>query len=320
MARNRLISYFLLILTAILWGFAAPIVKYTLSYIDPVSFLFYRFTIVCLIFLIPFIMAIKKVRFSSIQLIKLTIIGILGGPVTLLLIFWGADKTTSLDASIIVAMAPILIVIAGATFLKERVTVQEKVGLLIAMLGTLITVLQPLVQGNFLARQHLVGNLLVFFSNIAWAAYSIMVKKSSSRFSPLILTSITFFSGLLILPFLFLYQRLDLINWQRSVSLPTSLFFEIHPKAIPGILYMSLFSSVIAYTTYNWGISLIEASEATLFTYLQPIFAAPLAFFWLKEEVTAGFLIGAFLIAIGIFLTEFRKEKKELYFEDLRSN
>ena len=68
---------------------------------------------------------------------------------------------------------------------------------------------------------------------------------------------------------------------------------------------MSLFSSCIAYFTYNLGVSLIEASEATLFDYLKPIFTAPLAFFLLKEEITLPFLIGAMIITIGVAISEY---------------
>ena len=72
---------------------------------------------------------------------------------------------------------------------------------------------------------------------------------------------------------------------------------------------MSLFGSIIAYFTYTYGFSLIEASEATLFTYLQPLFTAPLAVFWLKESVRPPFIIGAVFIALGVFLTEYKPKK-----------
>jgi len=287
MTKKRILAYTLLLLTAMLWGFAAPIVKYTLAFIDPIGFLFYRFLLVSLLFSIPFLITFKKKPVSPIQLTKLGLVGVLGGPITLLLIFFGAEKTTAIDASLIVAMAPILIVLAGSIFLKEKVTRWENLGLLVALAGTAVTIIQPLIEGAAFARV---------------------------QFSPLVLTALTFFSGFLILTPIFFYQKLtpffeELQPPYMMESGAIFTIFDIHPKAIFGILYMSIFSSIIAYTTYNWGLSLIEASEATLFTYLQPIFAAPLAYFWLKETITAPFLIGASLIALGVFLTEYRGKK-----------
>lgn len=304
MNKKRLTAYAFLLLTAILWGLSAPIVKYTLGFITPVGFLFFRFWLVSLLFLIPFLISLKKKPISISSFIKLFLIGILGGPLTLLLIFIGVEKTSSIDSSLIVAMAPIFIVLAGVFFLKEEVTRREKWGLAIALSGTVVTVVQPLLAGSAFAVSNLSGNLLVFSSNILWAAYSILVKKNSQKVSPLVITAITFFSGAVVLTPLFLFQRISLVSANNPL-------FAINSKAIWGILYMSFFASIIAYTTYNWGMSLIEASEATLFTYLQPVFAAPLAFLWLKEPLTFSFLIGALLIAIGVFLTEYRVKRAE---------
>jgi drug/metabolite transporter (DMT)-like permease len=71
---------------------------------------------------------------------------------------------------------------------------------------------------------------------------------------------------------------------------------------------MTVISSVIAYFTYHLGYSLIEASEATVFDYLKPVIAAPVAVLWLGEKITLPFLIGAGIIALGVFLTESRPQ------------
>ena len=301
MEKKRLKAYGLLLLTATFWGCSSPIVKYTLSFIDPVGFLFYRFILVSLLFLIPFLIAIKKNPLAFPQFIKLLFIGIIGGPTTLLLIFYGADKTTAINASLIVAMAPVFIVLAGAWFLKEKVTKREFLGLAVAVFGTIFTVIQPILSNGGFEKQHLQGNILLLLHNIVWTIYCILIKKESKRYSPIVLTAITFFSGLLILPPLFFLKN-------TAIPLQTILSnFDL--RAIPGILYMSIFSSIIAYTTYNWGISLIEASEATIFTYLQPLFATPLAFFWLGEKITPPFLFGASFVALGVFLSEYRESE-----------
>lgn len=299
MDRHRLLAYLLLLTTAVFWGFASPIVKYTLAFITPVSFLFHRFWLVTIFLLIPVLKAFKKQPLSAQEFWPLFAIGLLGGPLNLLLIFWGANLTDSLSSSLIVATAPVLTVLASAWFLKETVTRREKTGLLIALTGTLFTVIQPLFQGELFARQSIRGNLLVFLSNLAWVAYVILLKRKAHRLSPVITTAITFLSGLVFLTPLFLYEK---------VTLSQSIF-TLSPQAIPGLLYMVFFSSLVAYTAHNWGVSLIEASEATLFTYLQPLFAAPLSFFWLKEPLSPVFLAGSLFITLGLILASWRPAK-----------
>ncbi len=217
------------------------------------------------------------------------------------LLFLGYKYTTAIDGSLIYSIAPIIVVIGGAIFLKEKVTKVERVGIIIAFLGSLVIVIQPILEGKAFALKNIYGNVLVLISAIAWAAYCLLVCKTETRekTDPLVLTAISFFVGFLTIIPVFLYENLTLNDY----------LFHLNPAAIPGILYMSFFSSVIAYFTYNLGYSLIEASEATIFDYLKPVFAAPLAVLWLGEKITLPFLLGASIIFLGVFLTEFKPKK-----------
>ncbi|NTV79075.1 MAG: EamA family transporter [Clostridiales bacterium] len=40
-----------------------------------------------------------------------------------------------------------------------------------------------------------------------------------------------------------------------------------------------------------------------------PIFAAPLAVIWLGEKITPVFIIGAIIIAVGVFIAEVKKKR-----------
>lgn len=294
MNKKRLTAYLVLTLVSLLWGIASPVIKYTLNFIPPYSFLFWRFLITCLIFLPFFIYFVKKQPIQLTEVPILAFLGLLGTPLTLILLFVGYTKTTSMDGVLISATAPIFITIGGAIFLKEKVTSIERIGLLIAVAGSLITISQPLFEGGFLKSQNLLGNLLVFGSVISWTAFTLLSKVQFKKHHPFVITAFCFFVGLItVFPFFLLENNFQIWNF----------------NALMGILYMSVFSSVIAYTFYEYGLSLIEASEATLFAYLQPIFAAPIALFWLGEKITFPFVIGALIIAVGVLIAEYRKPR-----------
>jgi len=293
---KRSLAYLALLITSIIWGVAVVVIKHTLNFIEPLDFLFFRFVISVIVLLPFFLVFIRKHPISKKDFLKLFFLGTLSTTVTLYLLFWGMKYTTAIDVSLISVLGPIMIVFAGAHFLKEKVTKREKIGLSIAVLGALIAIIEPLFKRNN-HPQALFGNFLVFLSYIAWAIYIILYKKDSFKYHPLTITFFSFFSGLLTLAPIFLIH-----NWtigQFAITFPPT-------AALPGILYMSILSSCVAYFTYNLGVSLIEASEATLFDYLKPIFTAPLAFFWLKEQITLPFLIGAIIITIGVVINEWR--------------
>lgn len=74
---------------------------------------------------------------------------------------------------------------------------------------------------------------------------------------------------------------------------------------------MALLSGNLAYYLFVRAERTLKVTEAVLFNYLQPVVTIPLAIFWLKEELSVHFIIGAMVIAIGLFIVEFKKYKKK---------
>jgi len=307
--RNK--AYLSLLITAAIWGIAGPVIKHTLQFIPLFTFLFWRFLLASIIFLPFLIWRAKKEKETLRSLLPIIPIGFLGIPLCLTFVFLGFERTTALDGTILSALAPIFIVLAGVFFLKERVTKLETLGLVIAIAGSIVMISQPILEGSAFAQKNLLGNLLIILSDIVWTVYIIASKKEFKKHSPFVITAVSFITGLVaILPFA-LYEQLAIVDWQKSVLLymsPQPLFW-LNPAGLWGLLYMVIFSSIIGYFAFESGLKSIEASEASLFAYLQPIFAAPAAVFWLGERITLPFLIGAGIIALGVFLSEYRSRK-----------
>jgi drug/metabolite transporter (DMT)-like permease len=294
-------AYLTLTLVSLIWGVASPVIKYTLDYLPPFTFLFWRFLVTSLVFLPIFLIYIKKHPIKLADLPRLSFLGFLGTPLTLALIFVGYQRTTAMDGVLISATAPIFIALGGAIFLKEKITKMEKVGLGLAIFGSLVTIAQPLFEGGFL-KGAITGNILVFGSVLSWTAFTLLSKEDFHRHHPFVITAFCFFIGLLVItPFAYLEKGQQVFNFS---------FLIFNFNALLGVAYMSLFSSVIAYTLYEYGLSLIEASETTVFAYLQPIFAAPVSLIWLKEPITPLFILGAAIIAAGVLLSEWRPQKR----------
>jgi len=290
--KNRKKAYLALLTTSILWGLSPPVIKYTLGFISPELFLFWRFVVAVVIIAIPLAITLIKNKNQLKHFKKIIFYGFLGTPLTLYLLFLGIKRTSAIDASVISIISPIMIVLGGAFFLKEKVAKPEKIGISLALAGTLVTILQPLIISGTSFVQNLKGNLLVLGGTFAWAAFSLLVKKEAKgKIEPFILSSSSFIVGLLFfLP----------LAWHQN--------FAFHIGALPGIIFMAIFGSIIAYFASTYGISKIEVSEATVFTYLQPLFAVPLAAVWLKESISFPFLIGAGLIGLGVFIAESRQK------------
>jgi len=288
MNKERKLAYLALLATAILWGIAPPIIKYTFSFITPFSFLFYRFLIAFGLVFFPFILRLKKFKPGKKDLGSYFFLAFLCAPLNLGLLFLGIQRTTAIDASLISIISPVLIILGGAFFLKEQVTKNERIGIGLALSGTFLTIIQPMLERKADIGPNIIGNLLVLLGTFSWVVFSLLIKKKH-RLDPFLLTCFSYLVGLIcVFPF-FLIEKASLSS-----------------LALPGILYMAIFCSVFANFFYVFGFSKIEASEATVFTYLQPVFSVPLSVLLLNEKITPAFVFGATLIMLGVFICELR--------------
>ncbi len=286
--KNRSIAYFILLINTALWGFSAPIIKHSFQFVSPSVFLLYRYLFATVIFL-PFFLIYRTHTKHHISHLQTIIIALLGTPLCLLPLFYGLNQTTAVEASILESSSPIFTVLMCYFFLKETVKPKEWKGLVIAIIGTFIIALEPLLVGQNHLRLSVQGNLLIILSNIIWTLFIILSKKIQTN--PIYLS---FYSFLLSIPFFYFI----------SVSSKTPLL--INPLALPGILYMAIGGSIIAFWAYQEGQKRIEASEAAVFTYLKPAFAIPLSILWLKETFSPIAILATILIIFGVITSEKR--------------
>jgi drug/metabolite transporter (DMT)-like permease len=72
---------------------------------------------------------------------------------------------------------------------------------------------------------------------------------------------------------------------------------------------MAVLSGTIAYILWHRAQKSIEIGEVGLFAYLYPIFGIPLAVVWLNEKITIPIIIGSAIVAVGVFLAEYKKKQ-----------
>lgn len=300
----RLSAYLLLLVVSVIWGVAGPVIKFTLHDFPPLIFLSYRFAISGVIALVYFATTKTRLPTKPKDIGLATLYSIFAVTLALGLLFFGFDKTTSLTGTLLTAMAPIVVVAAGAMFLKEHVTKVERVGITIAFAGTLLTVAGPLFNGSSGSLLgSLEGNglviLSIFVDAVATLSAKIIVR---GRFSPTGLTHYSFLVGFIsIAPFALLVH-----TWPTIVQTIFKASFAAHI----GIWFMAIASGTLAYALRNRALKTIEMSETTVFSYLYPLWAAPLSIFWLGEKLTLPFIIGACIIAAGVYIAENKRRQK----------
>ncbi len=294
------LPYIALLIAHLIWGANFVVAKVTLQEFPPMSLAFLRFALASL-FLAPFFLAqTKKVKIDKKDLPKLIAIGILIITLNIAFFFEGISKTTVIDASILILTIPILSVLLGWWFLKEKIYLINIAGVTLGLAGALIIVgLPQLIIGNR-SPQSLIGNTLIILASIAWVVGAVVSKPMLTKYSSLIVTAVAFIVGTLTF---FIPAAVEYIQNPSWVS-------QISTLGILGVIYMTLLSSISAYFLFEWGLSKTSVYLADLFHYIEPFVATFLAVTVLGEKMSSSLLTGGALIAVGAFLGTFARTKK----------
>jgi drug/metabolite transporter (DMT)-like permease len=295
----RIKAYIMLLVVALSWGIASPIIKYTLDAFDPAVFLAYRYFISTIIAVVTLFFVKQHLPKKFPDLILLFIYAFLNSVVSLGLLFFGMQNTTVLDMSLITLVGPLIVSATGVYYFHEKITKREKIGMAIAVLGVLITIIEPMyLNGNNTVRFS--GNLLVF-GNVIVATITTVISKKLLRnnVNPLLLVNTAFIVGFISFLAYTLYTN----------TLDINVIYQTPPIYHFGVLYMAAISGTLAYYLSTKAQKTIEISEQSLFSYLSPIFSMPIAVIWLGEKITPSFIIGAVIIAFGVALAEIKRTR-----------
>ncbi|MBI5356895.1 EamA family transporter [Candidatus Collierbacteria bacterium] len=295
MSPKRKLAYTLLIVNTIVWGLAIPIVKPALSFTSPERFLFYRFLLAALLTFPFLVLNWKKWKLNLKNVAKIISVELTGTTLILWLLYYSLKFTSAIEASLIASVSPLFVVITGVLILKEKETKREWRGLILALLGTFIITAGPLANNGKYSSGHFWGNSLILFQNIIWAVYLVLAKKTYRKYSKIAVTIISFWVGTIT------FLILSLPSGNPLLALSAEI---VQPQIFLAVTYMAIFGSVIGATTYLAGQSLIEISEASLFTYLQPLAAIPVSLIFLRESLTPLTVLGIILIFVGVITGE----------------
>lgn len=249
--------------------------------------------------LAPFFIAeSKKVRIDKKDLPKLIAIGILIITLNITFFFEGIKRTTAINASVLTLIIPMLSVLFGWWFLKEKVFLVNLLGIVMGLLGALVIAGVPQLFTGGISSQIMTGNILIILASLSWVIGAIISKKILKNYSFLVITAIAFLVGTVTF---FVPAGIEYSQNPNWIS-------EVTTLGVLGLTFMVLLSSISAYFLFEWGLSKTSVTMADLFQYIEPFVATALAVIVLGERMSTSFIIGAVLIVIGAFLGTLAKE------------
>lgn len=205
----------------------------------------------------------------------------------------GLQYTTATNASLYAITAPITILLLGALFLDERMSVRKAVGVTVAILGVL-TVMGLDVLLAFEWREHLLGDLLVLASIVMWGLFTVLGKKLTDELGALRITAlVTLIGAAYMLP----------VGWVE-MSLEERSLASISIQGWLALGFLGVGCCFLAVLLYFVALERSESQKVGVYLYTIPPMTALFAALYLGETLSWSLLAGSLLVYAGVYLTE----------------
>ena len=304
MSKSRGWVYFSVILAMIFWGFTFVTFKFANESFRPITIVFLRL-FVSIFFLFGFALLFKRLGRIRKKDQKWFLLMALFEPFFYFLgEAYGLTMVTATVGAVIIATIPLFVPFASFLLFRERLTLMNRIGLVISFAGVLMVILSK-SQGISAEPK---GLLLMFVAVFSAVEYTMLVKKLADDYNPITITAYQSLYGLLMFIPLFLILELPVLDIGSASN-----------RSRLAVLYLGVFGSGICFILLTIGIRELGAAKANVFGNLIPVVTAVLSYFLLKESMPVMKILGILVVIGGLLMSQIsgigakRSSRKEAF-------
>ncbi len=222
--------------------------------------------------------------------------GVFGVFANQLMFLYGLDHTTPINAGIIMTSNPILVLIASAIILKNRITLTKLGGIGLGIVGALLLLLfkKDFSFGSDTIR----GDLFIFLNAVSYGIYLVIAVPLMRKYKPITVIKWVFTFGFIFV-FPFGIEQFTEIEW---ASFSLKIWLEVG--------FVIIATTFFAYLLNIYGLKKLNPSVVSTYIYLQPLLAALVAIWAGKDTLDWIKIAAAVLIFSGVYLVSKTKSQK----------
>lgn len=304
--KSQYIAVAALIASMIIWSVSGIAIKHALAVLPPFTMIILRFVPSVLLMLViglicrkSSLFALQKIERKDLPLFFIA--GFCQPFLYYLLETFTYDALHSPTiAETLLSTSPLLSPVFAAVLLREKVTKNNILGILISTIGVFAL---TLVGSHGYSIGSYWGVLLAFAAVSAAVIDSIMMRKVPAHYTSL---SFIFYaqcvSLIFFLPLWFWKEgpsALQALDWSQLSDVSSQL-----SVALGCVAYLTVFASVIAFILFCAALRQIGVTQANAFNNIRPAFTALWMFLFFGEHLPLGKWIGMILIIFGLFVCQ----------------
>jgi drug/metabolite transporter (DMT)-like permease len=292
-----------LLLTAIIWGSNYSVIKFVLQHVPARAFNGLRLLIASTVFLLAIFGSRRRAHVQQLtrrDWAVVILLGIVGQFLYQILFIEGLERTSVMNASIIIACTPAAVSIASAAVGHERLPGAHWLGTALSFAGVTLIVRGGAATGVSSPS----GDLMMIACVLCWTVYTVAGRPLLATYSPLVITGLSMAIGTAIfLPF-------------AADDFARTPWADVPVVAWVCVVFSSLLALNFSYTAWYLGVRQLGSSRTSIYSNVVPVAALLVAMAWLGERLVGMRLVGAVLVAAGVLLTRWRRKPQPLEEED----
>ena len=286
-----MLARFLLFLCVVIWGSTFVATKIMLDYVSPAELLGLRMIIGVPI--LAFVVLVKRIK---LQFEFREQMNLLAGSAVItahfLIQITGLKYTTATNTGWIIAITPLALAVLSFLILKERISRNVVVGIIVATAGVMFLVSRG--ELSHIGWLKSIGDWLILASAHTWAIYTIVIRDISRKKNPVAVTfAILLPTAVLMTGYLLLF-----FDWSVLANFPA--------RAWAALILLGVFGTALAHWWWQEGVAALGAARAGIFLYVEPLTATALGVALLNEQFGLFTAIGAACVLGGILIAERR--------------
>jgi len=220
-------------------------------------------------------------------------------------VVWALKYLDSGFVALEISAQPLIILLLMLILDGKKIKPMSMIGVILGIIGIylLVSQRQLISDGNTIF-----GIIMVFVCMLSWAYGSLFVAKANLPINYFVNTGYQMLTaGITLLFFSLLFGE----TW----SFPSKWSIPV----LYSMVLLVIFGSIVAFTAFNYLLKVVSPEKVATSTYVNPIIAMALGWYFLNEQITLQSIVAAVVLLTGVYFINTTK-KLNLYSRFLSKN
>lgn len=292
--RNPLLIFLAFFSIYFIWGSTYLLNKIAVTELPPFMLAAMRFvTAGLLIFIISKLLG-KSLKITRRQFLNTIIAGFLFLSFGNGVVVWALRFVDSGFAALVISAQPLVVLLFMLIFDGKKIKPMSMVGVVLGIIGIYLLVSQKQVVSK---ENSFLGIAMIFACLLSWSYGSLFVSKANLPSNHFVNTGYQMFTaGILLAVASMVFQE----EWSYPVSWSAPTQYSM--------ILLVLFGSIVAFTSFNYLLKVVSPEKVATSTYVNPVIAMLLGWYFLNEQITTQSLLAAGVLLTGVYFINTKKK------------